>query len=80
MLIYQALYSKFLNDGGIDYDVFCKLYEFLVEPVLLYGAACLWGLSEQKRVNTVQNKACRYSFGLGKNASKICITGRHGLV
>ena len=37
--------------------------------MLLYGAG-LWGLSEQKRVNTVQNKACRYSvFGLGKNVS-----------
>ena len=54
----SALYTKFLNVGGMDYDVFCKLYESLVEPVLLYGAG-LWGLSEQKRVNTVQNKACR---------------------
>ena len=53
----SALYTKFLNVGGMDYDVFCKLYGSLVEPVLLYGEG-LRGLSEQKRVNTVQNKGC----------------------
>ena len=31
----------------------------------------LWGLSGQKRVNTVQNKECRYFLGLGKNASNL---------
>ena len=66
----SALYTKFLNVGGMDYDVFCKLYESLVEPVLLYEAG-LWGLSEQKRVNTVQNKAYQYFWGLGKNASNL---------
>ena len=27
----SALYMEFLNVGGMDYDVFCKLYESLVE-------------------------------------------------
>ena len=61
----------------MDYDVFCKLYESLVEPVLFYGAS-LWGLSEQKKVNTVQNKACRYFLGLGKNASNLASQGDMG--
>ena len=43
----SALYTKFLNVGGIDYDVFCKLYESLVEPVLLYGAG-LWDYLNRK--------------------------------
>ena len=73
----SALYTKFLNVGGMDYDVFCKLYESLVEPVLFYGAS-LWGLSEQKKVNTVQNKACRYFLGLGKNASNLASQGDMG--
>ena len=55
----STLYTKFLNVGDMDYDVFCKLDESFVEPMLLYGAG-LWGLSDQKRVKTVQNKACRY--------------------
>ena len=44
----SALYTKFLNVGGMDYDVFCKLYESLVEPVLLNGAG-LRGLSKTEK-------------------------------
>ena len=53
----SALYTKFLHVGGMTY-VFCKLYQSLVEPVLFYGAG-IWGLWEHKKINTVQNKACR---------------------
>lgn len=73
----SALYTKFLHVGGMDYDVFCKLYESLVEPVLFYGAG-IWGLSEHKKINTVQNKACRYFLGLGKNGSNIASQGDMG--
>lgn len=73
----SALYTKFLHVGGMDYNVFCKLYESLVEPVLFYGAG-IWGLSEQKKINTVQNKACRYFLGLGKNAANIASQGDMG--
>ena len=73
----SALYTNFFNVGGMDYDVLCKLYESLVEPVLLYGAG-LRGLSEQKRVNTLQNKACQYFLGLGKNASNLASQGDMG--
>ena len=74
----SALYTKFLCVGGMDYNVFCKLYESLVEPVLFYGSG-LWGLSEHKKINTIQNKACRYFLGLGKNASNIASRGDMGL-
>ena len=74
----SALYTKFLCVGGMDYNVFCKLYESLVEPVLFYGSG-LWGFSEHKKINTIQNKACRYFLGLGKNASNIASRGDMGL-
>ena len=61
----------------MDYGVFSKLYESLVEPVLFYGAG-IWGLCEQKKINTVQNKACRYFLGLGKNAANIASQGDMG--
>lgn len=64
------MYTRFLSVGGVDFDVFCKLYESLVEPVLLYGAG-LWGLRERKKLNTVQNMTCRYFLGLCKNAANI---------
>ena len=66
----SALYTKFLHVGGMTYDVFYKLYQLLVKPVLFYGAGIL-GLGEHKKINTVQNKACRYFLGLGKNAAKM---------
>ena len=73
----SALYTKFLHVGGMTYDVFCKLYQSLVEPVLFYGAG-IWGLGEQKKINTVQNKACRYFLGLGKNSVNVASQGDMG--
>ena len=73
----SALYTKFLHAGGMSYDVFCKLYQSLVEPVLFYGAG-IWGLGEHKKINTVQNKACRYFLGLGKNSANVASQGDMG--
>ena len=73
----SSLYTKFLHLGGMDYEVFNTLYESLVEPVLYYGAG-IWGLAERKIINTVQNKACRYFLGLGKNAANIASRGDMG--
>ncbi|CAG2257067.1 unnamed protein product [Mytilus edulis] len=41
----SALYTKFISCGGMDYDIFTKLYESLVQHVLLYEAS-KWGISE----------------------------------
>ena len=57
-----GLYTKFLNVGGMDHDAFCKLYESLVEPVLLYVVG-LKGLSDHKKLKSVQNNV---DIGLGK--------------
>ena len=73
----SSLYTKFLHVWGMDYSVFCNMYESLVEPLLFYGAY-IWGLSEQKKINTVQNKACRYFLGLDKNAANIASQGDMG--
>ena len=32
----SVLYTKFKNAGGMAYDVHCKLYSSLVEPILFY--------------------------------------------
>ena len=36
------LIAKFKSLGGMPFDVYSKLYDFLVWPVIAYGAA-LWG-------------------------------------
>ena len=51
------------------YDVYTKLYQSLVEPVLFYCAG-IWGLTGFSKVKTVQNKACKYFLGMAQNASR----------
>ena len=38
----SALYMKFLNTGGMSFDVYKKLFESVVEPVMFYCAG-IWG-------------------------------------
>ena len=55
----STLYAKFKNSGGMAYNVYYKLYTSLVQPILSYCSA-IWGLTNYSKINTVQNKACRY--------------------
>ena len=73
----SVLYTKFKNAGGMSYEVYCKLYSSLVEPVLFYCSS-IWGLTDYGRINTVQNKACRYFLGVGKNAANLATRGDMG--
>ena len=73
----SALYTKCLRAGGMTIDVFEKLYESLVEPVLFYGSG-IWGISDHREVPVVQNKACRYFLGGGKCASNVALRGHMG--
>jgi len=41
------------------YDVYRKLYESTVEPILLYGAP-IWGLYGKRVISNIQNRACRF--------------------
>ena len=74
----SALYNKFIACGGMDYSVYIQLYENLVQPILLYGSG-IWGLSEHKKLEVVQNRACRYFLGAYKNSSNLATRGDMGL-
>ena len=73
----SALYLKSLRAGGMTLNVFKKLYESLVEPVLFYSCG-VWGISDFKEIQMVQNKACRYFLGGGKCASNVALRGDMG--
>ena len=51
----SALYTKCLRAGGMTLDVFEKLYESLVEPVLFYASG-IWGISDFKNFNQCRIK------------------------
>ena len=73
----SALNIKCLKAGGMTIDVFEKLYESLVEPVLFYAGGIL-GISDYRKIQTVQNKAYRYFLGGGKCASNVALRGDMG--
>ncbi len=43
-----AVYTKFISGGGMTHDVYTKLVETVVEPVLFYGSG-IWGLEQLSR-------------------------------
>ena len=66
----SVLHAKFKCAGGMSYDVYTKLYTSLVEPILYYCSG-IWGLTGSTKVNTVQNKACRYFLWVGKMLQRL---------
>ena len=69
----SVLFTKFKNsEGGVGagaYDIYCKLFTSLAEPILFYCSG-IWGLTDYGQINTAQNKACRYFLGVGKKRSE----------
>ena len=61
----------------MSYGVYTKLYTSLVEPILYYFSG-IWGLTVSTKVNTVQNKTCRYLLWVGKNAASLATRGDMG--
>ena len=72
-----AIFAKYMCSGGMNYSVFTKLVETVVEPVLFYGSG-IWGLNHYREIDSVLNKACRYFLGTGNNASTTAVRGDMG--
>ncbi len=71
------LIAKSKASGGMPYEVFTKLYNALVQPVLDYGAG-IWGTREFSCINSVQHRACRFYLGLGKYTPNVASEGEMG--
>ena len=71
------LIAKYKCIGGMSYDVFSKLYDTLVWPVISYGAA-IWGSKSFSCINAVQNRAMRFFLGVGKYTPTAAVSGDMG--
>lgn len=71
------LISKFKAAGGLPYQVYTKLYDSLVWPIISYGAA-IWGTKEFACINAVHNRASRFFLGVGKYAPNAGVNGDMG--
>ena len=59
------LIAKHKAFGGMPHNVFSKLYDSLVVPVIEYAAA-VWGNNDFSCINSVQNRACHFFMGVSK--------------
>lgn len=60
--------------GGVPYEVFSKLYDSIVWPVIDYGSA-IWGSKSFSCITAVQNRAMRYFLGVGKYTPNAAVIG-----
>ena len=72
-----GMITKYNQIGGNSYEIFTKLYQSLVEPVMLYGAA-LWGSKGYNKLNVIQNRACKYFLGVPRSTSNVACMGDMG--
>ena len=68
------LIAKYNTMGGMLYDVFTKLYDSIVWPIISYGAAIL-GSKSFSCINAVQNRAMRFFLGTGKYTPSASVFG-----
>ena len=58
--------------GGMIYKVFTKLYESMVQSIILYGSS-LWGLTDHRHINNLQNRAGQVFLRVNKYTSNIAV-------
>ena len=59
------LIAKCKTIGGVPYDVFTKLYDSVVWPVISYSAP-IWGFRSFSCIGAVHNRAMRFYLDVGK--------------
>lgn len=63
--------------GGVPYNVFSKLYDSVVWPVIAYGAP-VWGYKAFSCINAIHNRAMRFFLGVGKYSPNAAVSGEMG--
>jgi hypothetical protein len=71
------LIAKGRAHGGFPFDVYTKLYNSLVVPILDYGSAVL-GHRIYNSIKAVQHRASRYFLGVGKKTPLVALQGDMG--
>ena len=74
-----AMYCKYKRNSGFGYNVYTKLFNTGVVPILDYGS-CIWGKGSHDKINTVQNRAIRMFLAVHKFAPNLAINGDMGWV
>ena len=68
------LIAKCKAIGGVPYNVFTKLYDSVVWPVINYSAP-IWGFRSYSYIHAVHNRAMRFFLGVGKYTPNDAVSG-----
>ena len=60
-----GIIAKFKNLKNVTYDIYTKLFQTGVTPIMDYCAG-VWGFNDHKAFDNVQNRAMRYFLGVNK--------------
>ena len=71
------LISKCKLAGGLPFNVYTKLYDSVVYPVISYGAG-ISACKSYSSINAVQNRAMRFFLGVGKYTPVAALGGEMG--
>ena len=66
--------TKCKTIGGVSYDVYKKLFDSPVSPIIEYGAA-IWSYTNYSCINAIQLWACRFFLGVGRYTSNAAVMG-----
>jgi hypothetical protein len=71
------LIVKYKNAGGLPYNVFTKLFDSMVWPVINYGAS-IWGTRSFSCIDAIVNRAMRFYLATGKYTPNAAVIGDMG--
>jgi hypothetical protein len=69
--------GKFKNLKNINYNIYTKLYNTCVWPILDYCSG-IWHFENHECANKIQNRAIRYFLGIHRNTTIIAFQGDMG--
>jgi hypothetical protein len=64
----------------LPYNIFTKLYDSIVWPVIAYGRAAIWGTTTYSSIKAVQHRAARFFLGVGKYTPNAAVNGDIGWI
>ena len=71
------LIAKSKAFGGLQCEPYTKLYDTIVVPIILYGAA-IWATQSYACINAVQHRAARYFLNVGRYTPNAAVNGDIG--
>ena len=62
---------------GVSVDIWFKLFDSLITPIITYGAE-IWGTQIHNPIENVQIRFCKYILGVSKNCNNNAVLGECG--